>query len=143
MNNMTTQRTLSTIAVEADDRTVLFPAGKFLTHISVLELDGGQIRYEAVFVFNESQDGTEIAVLSTDNAFAFGRAIIDAIYQGRSQHVIADDAKIAVTFNANGFLITFGTGPSAKELFMASPAILRLAHATLKLVDRVERATLN
>lgn len=131
---------LLTINTEADDRTVLFPLGKFLTHVSVRAHADGTVALEGVFLFNEARDPTAIARLELDDAAALGRAILDAVFQGRTQHVLSDAAKVAVVFNPNGFVLTFGEGEALRELFIASPAILRVGNAILRAVDRLEAA---
>lgn len=124
------------INVEMDDRTVLFPDGKFLTHVAVSEEKGGRIRFDGVFLFNESRADTLIAALSVEDAGEFARAILDAVFQGRTQHVLSEAARVAVIFNPNGFVLKFGEERALKELFMASPAIVRLAQGVLRMVDR-------
>jgi hypothetical protein len=130
-------RSRHVVNVEADDRTVLFPAGKFLSHVSVQTTDDDRVRLEAVFHFNEEREDAEIAVLDPQEAFDLGRALLDTVFQGRTQHVLSEGAKIAVVFNPNGFLITFGAGAALKELYIASPAIMRLSQGIMRVVDRL------
>lgn len=125
------------INVEMDDRTVLFPDGKFLSHIAVHETDTAQIRLEAVCHFNEERSDTHIADIDGEDARDFGRALLDAVFQGRTQHVLSETAKVAVIFNPNGFVLKFGEERALRELFIASPAIVRLAQGVLRMVDRV------
>lgn len=125
------------INIEADDRTVLFPDGKFLSHISVQETGDGSLRLEGVFLFNESRQDQEIAQLSVDDARELGRALLEAVFQGRTQHVLSDGAKIAVVFNPNGFVLRIGEEPALRELFVASPAIVRLSQGLLRMVDKL------
>lgn len=125
------------INVEMDDRTALFPDGKFLSHLAVHETGDGDIRLEGVFHFNESRTDPVLAALDVEDAREFGRAILDAVFQGRTQHVLSDTAKIAVIFNPNGFVLKFGEERALKELFIASPAIVRLAQGLLRMVDRL------
>ncbi|MFN3076512.1 MAG: hypothetical protein ABT940_06475 [Alphaproteobacteria bacterium] len=124
-----------TVNVEMDDRTALFPDGKFLTHISITENPVDMIRLEALFHFNETRLDPLIALLAVEDAKEFGRSIMDSVFQGRTQHVLSDHAKIGIVFNPNGFVIKFGDGRSMKELFIASPTILRLAQGILRIVD--------
>jgi len=129
------------INVEVDDRTVLFPDGKFLSHIALHESgmpeDGDAVRLEGVFLFNESRLGPEIASLDVEDAREFARSILDAVFQGRTQHVLSETAKVAVVFNPNGFVLRFGEGPALRELFIGSPAIVRLAQGVLRMADRL------
>lgn len=125
------------VNVEVDDRTVLFPDGKFLTHVAIAEDAGGGIRLDAVYLFNETRAEATIAVVEPDDARELGRALLEAVFQGRTQHVLSDTARIAVVFNPNGFVLRFGEERALRELFIASPAIVRLAQGVLRMVDRV------
>ena len=125
------------VNVEMDDRTVLFPDGKFLTHVAIAEDAGGGIRLDAVFLFNESRTEATIAVVEPEDARELGRALLEAVFQGRTQHVLSETARIAVVFNPNGFVLRFGEERALRELFIASPAIVRLAQGVLRMVDRV------
>jgi hypothetical protein len=128
------------VNVEADERTVLFPAGKFLTHIAVQGQDPDAVRMDAIYTFNDSQEPCEIAVLESEDARSFARAIMDGVYQGRSQHVINNRVRIMLVFNPNGFVITFGKGDDATDLYICAAAIVRLAHAVLRVTDRLKPA---
>jgi len=140
MNDMSSPlaaRSRLVINVEADDRTVLFPDGKFLTHIAISEDAGCGVRLEAVFLFNETRQDSLLAALDLDDARDLARALLDAVFQGRTQHVLSARAKIGVVFNPNGFLLKFGEERALRELFIASPAIVRLSQGILRMVDRL------
>ncbi len=129
------------INVEVDDRTVLFPDGKFLSHIALHEGEtpegDGAVRLEGVFLFNESRLEPEISALSVEDARELARSMLDAVFQGRTQHVLSEAAKVAVVFNPNGFVLRFGEGSALRELFIGSPAIVRLAQGVLRMADRL------
>lgn len=129
------------INVEVDDRTVLFPDGKFLSHITLHEDEtpegGDAVRLDGVFLFNDSRLGPEIACLEVEDARELARSILDAVFQGRTQHVLSQTAKIAVIFNPNGFVLRSGEGAALRELFIGSPAIIRLAQGVLRIADRL------
>ncbi|MBF0375317.1 MAG: hypothetical protein HQL39_18125 [Alphaproteobacteria bacterium] len=129
--------------IEMDDRTVLWPEGKFLSHVTVQEGPDQTVRLDAVFMFNESRDDTLIAALSGDDAWELGRCLLEAVYQGRTQHLLSETAKIAVIFNPNGFVARFGEGQALKELFLASPAILRLSQGILRAIDAISAPAAN
>ncbi|NYZ17712.1 hypothetical protein HL658_34645 [Azospirillum sp. RWY-5-1] len=139
MNDLSsaTARARLVVNVEMDDRTVLFPDGKFLTHVAIAEDAGGGIRLDAVFLFNESRTEATIASIEAEDARELGRALLEAVFQGRTQHVLSETARIAVVFNPNGFVLRFGEERALRELFIASPAIVRLAQGVLRMVDRV------
>ena len=123
--------------VEMDDRTVLFPCGNFLSHVAVSEEHGG-VKLEAVFHFNEQRAETVFAVIDAEDARDLARGCLEAVFQGRTQHVLSDSAKIAIVFNPNGFVLRFGEERALKELFVASPAIIRLAQGIMRVVDRID-----
>jgi len=125
------------INVEMDDRTVLFPDGKFLSHLAIHETEGAGVRLEAIFHFNEERTDPALVELEVDEARDFGRAILDAVFQGRTRHVLSETTRIAVIFNPNGFVLKFGEEHALRELFIASPAIVRLSQGLLRMVDRV------
>lgn len=128
--------------VEMDDRTVLFPCGNFVSHVAVSE-DRGGVKLEAVFHFNEQRADTIIAVVDADDARDLARGCLEAVFQGRTQHVLSEAVKIAVIFNPNGFVLRFGEERALKELFIASPAIIRLAQGVMRIVDRMCAPTPN
>ncbi len=124
------------VNVEMDDRSVLFPDGKFLSHIAISETADARIRLDGVFHFNESRLDPMIGLLAVEDARDLARAMLEAVFQGRTQHVLSDEAKIAIVFNPNGFVLRIGEDRALRELFVASPAILRLAQGILRMVDR-------
>ncbi|WP_207478528.1 hypothetical protein [Arenibaculum pallidiluteum] len=126
------------VAVETDDRTFLFPAGKYVSQVVVSAHGDRTVRLSAIFGFNESHTDPEFARFGLDEARDLARAMVEAVYQGRTQHVLSDAAKAAIVFNPNGFVLRFGEGAALVELFIASPAILRLAQGIMRAVDRLE-----
>ncbi len=132
-------RPIYTVNVEADDRTVLFPAGKFLSHLLVHAWSDERVQLDAVFTFNQAKEPALLAELDIEEARDLSRAIVDAVFQGRTQHVITPpETRLGVVFNPNGFTLVFGEGDAARDLFIASPAILRVAQAMLRAVDALE-----
>lgn len=128
--------------VEMDDRTVLFPCGNFLSHVAVSE-ERGEVKLEAVFHFNEQRADTVFAIIDVDDARDLARGCLEAVFQGRTQHVLSNRAKIAVVFNPNGFVLRFGEERALKELFVASPAIIRLAQGIMRIADRIDAPPAN
>lgn len=144
MTNMSTPVARARVVynVEMDDRTVLFPCGNFLSHVAVSE-ERGEVKLEAVFHFNEQRADTVFAVIDVDDARDLARGCLEAVFQGRTQHVLSDRAKIAVIFNPNGFVLRFGEERALKELFIASPAIIRLAQGIMRIADRIDAPPAN
>lgn len=136
MNALSPPRGYLVINVELDDRSFLFPDGKTVSHAALRE-EGDRVRIDGVFHFNESRQDTLIQTLDVDDAREFARAVVEAVSQGRTQHVLSDAVRIAVIFNPNGFMIRFGEGRAMRELFVNSPAVLRLAQGVLRLADRM------
>lgn len=139
MTNMSTPVARARVVynVEMDDRTVLFPCGNFLSHVLVSE-EQGDVKLEAAFHFNERRADPVLAVLDVDDARDLARGCMEAVFQGRTQHVLSETAKIAIIFNPNGFVLRFGEERALKELFVASPAIIRLAQGIMRIVDRID-----
>ena len=75
--------------------------------------------------------------LEIEDARELARSILDAVFQGRTQHVLSQTTKVAVVFNPNGFVLRFGEGAALRELFIGSPAIIRLAQGILRMTDRL------
>lgn len=125
------------INVELDDRSFLFPDGKTLSHISIQEDHDDLVRLDGIFHFNESRLDPAICSLPVEDARELARSIIDAVYQGRTQHLLSAHAKVAIIFNPNGFVMKFGEERALRELFLNSPAIIRVAQGLLRIVDRM------
>ncbi|HYD31070.1 MAG TPA: hypothetical protein VEB64_09485 [Azospirillaceae bacterium] len=123
--------------IEMDDRTYLFPDGKLLSHVAISSDDQCRVTFDAVFVFNATCVEPRLWALDLEDAREFGRKLVDAYYQGKTQHVLSDGAKIAVVFNPNGFLIQFGDIKSPVELFIGASCIMRFVHGLLRVIDSV------
>lgn len=123
--------------VEVDDRTYLFPDGKLLSHITIAADDKSHITFDAVFVFNASKLDPRFWALDLEDARDFARKMIDAYFQGKTQHVLTDTARIAIIFNPNGFLVQFGDLKSPIELFVGAGCIMRFVHGLLRVIDSV------
>ena len=123
--------------VEVDDRTYLFPDGKLLSHITIATDDKNRITFDAVFVFNASKLDPRFWVLELDDARDLSRKMIDAYFQGKTQHVLTDTARVAIIFNPNGFLLQFGDLKTPVELFVGAGCIMRFVHGLLRVIDSV------
>ncbi|HEY4252018.1 MAG TPA: hypothetical protein VGM87_12480, partial [Roseomonas sp.] len=77
------------LAVDLDERAVLYPAGKGVTRVTLSATEGG-IAFDAIFAFNESRSAPRIMVLSLDDAREFGRRLVDSVYQARAQNAITE-----------------------------------------------------
>lgn len=124
------------INVEMDDRSVLFPDGEFLSHISAHETNRAGVRLETLFRANKEWADPTLDTLAVEDAREFGRAILGAVLQGRTQHVLSETPKIALLFNSNGFVLKFEEERALRDLFIASPDAVRLTQGVRGMLDR-------
>lgn len=125
------------IVVELDDRAFLFPAGIGISHLNLASLSGRRIAIEAVPGFNAARHDPRVATLSFEDAHDLARKIIDAFYQGRTQHVLSEAIKVAIIFNPNGFLVQFQRDNETLDLFVTAGALMRLAQGLLRVLDDI------
>jgi len=128
---------LFTLHVELDERAFLFPHDKPTSHLVLTARAADRIDIDATFPFNKTHEDTTIQSLGQDDARQFSRAILDAYSQGPTQHVFSDRVKIAIVFNANGFLISFEREDAPSELFVSPSSILRVARGLLNVLDEI------
>ncbi|MBR0646602.1 hypothetical protein [Plastoroseomonas hellenica] len=124
------------LAVDLDERAVLYPAGKGVTRVTLSAVEGG-IAFDAAFAFNESRASPRIMVLSLDDAREFGRRLVDSVYQARAQNAITETMRIGITVHTNGFHLQIGDVGSPTELFIGLSSIWRFAQTVLRAVDRL------
>lgn len=126
------------VAIELDERCYLFPNAKPLTHLKLLAGNPGYITVEALLSFNRAMTDTRIAVLSLEDAGQLARKLVDAYFQGKTQHALSDRAKVAIVFNANGFLVSFEVQGRLAELFISPPALQRFTRGLMQLLDALQ-----
>src|ERR1041385_3844753 len=97
----------SAVRVELDDRSFLFPSGKPVVQLVFLS-DGRAIHLEVVFSYNQSRTVPRIVTLNFDDAKEFGRRLVEAVHQARTQLVISESTRIAINVIANGYHIQIG-----------------------------------
>ena len=131
------------IVVELDDRSFLFPAGIGVSHLNLSSASGRGVSIEAVASFNTARHDPRLALLSYEDAREFARKIVDAYYQGRTQHALSEAIKIAIVFNPNGFLLQFSGDRENADLFVTSGAIMRLAQGLLRVLDDIAPVATN
>lgn len=131
------------IVVELDDRSFLFPAGIGVSHLNLSSVSGRRVSIEAVPSFNTARHDPRLALLSFEDARDFARKIIDAYYQGRTQHALSEAIKIAILFNPNGFLVQFSSDRETADLFVTSGALMRLAQGLLRVLDDIAPVATN
>lgn len=125
-----------TLAVDLDERAVLYPAGKGLTRINLSAAEGA-IAFDAVFAFNESRTAPRFLRLSLDDARELGRRLVDAVYQARPQNAITETMRIGITVHTNGFHLQIGDVGAPVELFLGLNSVWRFTQTVLRAVDRL------
>jgi hypothetical protein len=124
------------LALDLDERAVLFPAGKGIIRL-VLSPERDGIAFDAVFAFNESRSPSRIMWLSLEDAGIFGRCLVDSVYQARAQHAISETMRIGISVHVNGFHIDIMEAGRQSELFVGLNSIWRVALLVLRAVDRL------
>ncbi len=125
------------VTIELDDRSFLFPQHKPVSHLKVQVTPDGDIELSVVYEFNASKHDSRLCTLNTEDSRQFSRKLIDGYYQGRTQNVLSDTAKIGIVFNPNGFLVMFQQPGPQLDLFISPSSLLRLTRGLLKLLDKV------
>jgi len=128
-----------TLAVDLDERAVLYPAGKSVTRVNMSAVEGG-IAFDAVFAFNEARAPARFLVLSAADAGEFGRRLVDAVYQARAQNAITETMRIGITVHTNGFHLQIGDVAAPTELFVGLGSVWRFTQTVLRAVDRLSAA---
>ena len=126
------------VTIELDDRSFLFPQHKPVSHLKVQATPDGEIEFSVIYEFNQSKHDSQLCVLNTDDCQQFARSLIDGYYQGRTQNVLSNTAKIGIVFNPNGFLIMFQQPGPQSDLFISPSSLLRLTRGLLKLLDKIQ-----
>lgn len=137
------------VRVDLNERCFLFPGGKGVSHIIVgpapmpdpdaawlLDLDDDPaptIEMRAVYAFNQSKADGTIDRFSLEDARALARAMIEGVYQARTQTVFLDGRTLGLVCNVNGFVLTGHDG--AYDLFISGQLIITLANALLRVAD--------
>jgi hypothetical protein len=124
------------VEVDLDERAYLFPAGKPMTRL-IFAAEGRTIEIDGIFPFNESRTPARIAALDISDARELGRRLVDAVYQARTQHLISDSARIAITVLANGYHVQFGDLNHSIDIFLGLGCIWRVCQGLLRAVDKI------
>ena len=125
------------VTVELDDRSFLFPQHKPVSHVKATRGPQGDIELSVIYEFNNAKQDSHLFRLSTGDCQQLCRKMIDGYYQGRTQNVLSEGAKIGIVFNPNGFLIMFQQPEPQSDLFISPSSLLRLARGLLKLLDKI------
>lgn len=137
-HGMTVTPEAEAVAIELDERCYLFPNAKPVTHLKLVAAAPGYIVIEALLGFNRAMTDTRLAILSLEDATQVSRKLVDAYFQGKTQHALSDRAKVAIVFNANGFLVSFEVQGHLAELFISPPALQRFTRGLMQLVDALQ-----
>ncbi|MES2710085.1 MAG: hypothetical protein V4653_00745 [Pseudomonadota bacterium] len=125
-----------TLAVDLDERSVLYPAGKSVTRVNLSAVAGG-LAFDAVFAFNEARAASRFLVLTPGDSREFGRRLVDAVYQARPQNAITETMRIGITVHTNGFHLQIGDVAAPIELYVGLASIWRFTQTVLRAVDRL------
>lgn len=125
------------VTIELDDRSFLFPQHKPVSHLKVQVTPDGDIELSVVYEFNAAKHDSLLCTLNCEDCRQFSRKLIDGYYQGRTQNVLSDTAKIGIVFNPNGFLVMLQQPGPQLDLFISPSSLLRLTRGLLKLLDKV------
>jgi hypothetical protein len=124
------------IKVDLDERAFLFPAGKLISQI-VFRTSGHEIQIEALYLFNETRTPPRLLTLTIDDAAEFGRRLVDAVYQARTQLAFSDGMRIAINVIANGYHLQIGDMTDPTDLYLSTGCIWRVCQGLLRIVDCV------
>jgi hypothetical protein len=124
------------IKVDLDERAFLFPSGKQLVQLHIVA-EGRSVRFDGVFAFNQTRTPPTIATLDLDDAWEFGRRLVEAVHSARTQLAVTETARIEINVIANGYRLQFGEMASPTELFLSTACIWRVCHGVLRAVDAI------
>ena len=125
-----------TVEIDLDERAYLFPSGKPLTRL-ILGAEGRTIDIDGLFPFNEARTRTRILSLDISDAKDLARRLVDAVYQARTQHVVSDGVRIAITVLTNGYQVQIGDLNRSVDLFLSFGCIWRVCQGLLRAVDHI------
>ena len=121
--------------VDLDDRCFAFPQNLQPTHLRLRGMGTDSIQIAAVFDQNTRRTDPEIDTLTLDDAYLLCRKLVDAYYQGSTQHVLTETTRIAIVFNPQGFLVRFRDRPDEREVFLSPLAFLRSIRGLQRVLD--------
>ena len=125
-----------TVEIDLDERAYLFPSGKALTRL-VLGAEGRTIDIDGLFPFNEARTRTRIISLDIADAKDLARRLVDAVYQARTQHVVSDGVRIAITVLTNGYQVQIGDLNRSTDVFLSFGCVWRVCQGLLRAVDHI------
>jgi len=130
-------RSTPSVTIELDDRSFLFPQHKPVSHVKATRAPQGDIELSVIYEFNNTKQDGQLFRLSPGDCQQLCRKLVDGYYQGRTQNVLSESAKIGIVFNPNGFLIMFQQPEPQADLFLSPPSLLRLTRGLMKLLDKI------
>lgn len=127
-------RRLTTVNVEMDDKSFLFPQGKAVSHL-VFTWDRDGVLVGAAFHYNQARSDGHVARLTVQEAVDLTRYLVEAFYQSRSQTVLSDSLKATVIHHPNGFQLVFEQEGELREVYCGQASPVRLARGLSQLLD--------
>jgi len=124
------------VRVDLNERCFLFPSGKGVSHLVLAARPKpADVELRAVFAFNQARADSTIDRFSLDEARSLARAMIEGVYQARTQTVFLEGRMLGLICNANGFVIV--GHDEAYELFISGQILINVAQGILRAVDKV------
>ena len=123
-----------TVRIELDERCVLFPDGKLVSHLLVTP-GRGSILLDAVFQFNETRRNPRIVELSLPEARGFARELVNAAYYAKPSFFLLDTLQATIYVAQHGFHIEILRSEVKTELLVSVPSIWRLIKGLLSAID--------
>jgi hypothetical protein len=124
----------SPIKIELDERCVLFPDGKLVSHLLVAAA-GKVVSINAAYQFNESRRSPLVIELSISDARGFTRELVNAAYYAKPCFFISDALQVTINVAQHGLHIEFLRANGKVELLVSVPATWRLIKGLLSAVD--------
>ena len=123
------------VKIELDERCLVFPDGKAITHLLLTALPNRRIAIDAVFAFNQTRRNPRIAELSLDEARGFARELVNAVYYAKTAFFLADSVRIAINVAPNGYHLELMRADDTVEVMLGIGSIWRFIKGFLLAID--------
>ncbi|KAA5606973.1 hypothetical protein F1188_03415 [Roseospira marina] len=126
------------VRVDLNERCFLFPTGKGVLHLVLsARAEPPTLEMRAVFGFNQTRADGTVDRFTLVEAHTLARAMIEGVYQARTQTVFLEGRRVALVCHTNGFVMV---GPDeCYELFLSGQTLITVAQGILRAVDKVAR----
>ena len=131
------------VKIELDDRAFLFPDGKSVTHLLVVNDRKGGVHLEAVFAFNKTHRNPRFASFNLRQLREFTREFLGAVYAAKTSFVLDETLKITISVITNGYHIEFMRAEERAELFLGTACIWRVLKGLMAAADDLSPVVAN